>query len=342
MADRFLGGRSADRRDGDGDGDGDRALVVIIGGPTASGKSALALDVARAFDGTIINADSMQVYAELSILTARPAAADLALAPHRLYGTLSAQERCTAALWRDQALTEIGDALAAGRLPIVVGGTGLYLRALIEGLAPIPRIPEPVRAQARALHGRIGAAGLHAEIARDDPPVAARLAPGDSQRLIRAWEVLRATGRSISWWQSQPGDGPPPGLRFLPIVVAPPRGDLYAACDARFRVMIERGAVTEVAALSGLDPDLPAMKALGVPELRRHLAGDIDLDTAVAAAQQATRRYAKRQATWFRHQVAERYGDADRTGAVHTCHVMTAQYSEIMTPEIFSIIRKTS
>ncbi|WP_158043949.1 tRNA (adenosine(37)-N6)-dimethylallyltransferase MiaA [Skermanella pratensis] len=307
--------------------------VVVVGGPTASGKSALALDLAEEFGGTVINADSMQIYAELPVLTARPTAADEARAPHRLYGALSAAERCSAARWQALALAEIREAHKAGRLPIVVGGTGLYIRALMEGLADIPPIPEAVRASVRERRETLGGPGLHALLAGRDPATAARLKPGDSQRLSRALEVLEATGRSITDWQSDPAAGPPPGLRFVPFVVDPPRGALYAACDRRFDAMMERGALDEVRALLelGLSPGLPAMKALGVPELSAYLRGEGGLEDAVAAAKTATRRYAKRQGTWFRHQL----------GPAHGSHVINAQDSESMQQAVRNIIRKT-
>ena len=230
------------------------------------------------------------------------------------------------------ALEEIRTVQAAGRVPIVVGGTGLYLRALMEGLADIPPVPADIRAWSRDLHAAIGSPGLHALLAERDPETAARLKPGDTQRLLRAVEVLEATGRSITAWQADPAAGPPAGLRFLPIVVDPPREALYAACDGRFDRMIELGALDEVRALMALDlpADLPVMKALGVPELSSYLAGETDLPAAAASARQSTRRYAKRQGTWFRHQLAP----------VHGCHVISAQYSESLKPAICNIIRK--
>jgi tRNA dimethylallyltransferase len=306
--------------------------VVVVGGPTASGKSALALDLAEEFTGTVINADSMQVYSGLSVLTARPGEADTARAPHRLYGVLPPSERCSAARWQALALAEIDAARAAGHLPVVVGGTGLYLRALIEGLADIPPIPEPVRASARALQAETGSPGLHARLAERDPATAARLKPGDTQRLIRAWEVLEGTGRSITDWQSDPAAGPLAGLRFIPSVVDPPRDVLYASCNGRFETMIAHGALDEVRELDtlNLDPNLPALKALGVPELRAYLHGNLSLPEAIAAAQQATRRYAKRQVTWFRHQMA----------TMHGCHVIPAQYSESLRQNLCNIIRE--
>ena len=284
------------------------APVICVAGPTASGKSALALDLAEALDGVVINADSMQLYRDLRIVTARPGPEAMARAPHRLYGVLAAAEPCSAARWRTLALDEIAAARAAGRVPIVVGGTGLYLRALTAGLAAVPEIPAPVRAVARARHARIGGAAFRAELGRRDPEAADKLAAGDSQRLIRAWEVIEATGVPLADWQrrrgTQEGEGGVGGpVRTL--VLAPPRAALYAAADARFAAMVERGAVAEVEALDalGLAPGLTAMKAVGVRELRRYLAGELSLDDAIAAAQRATRNYAKRQLTWFRHQM---------------------------------------
>ncbi|WP_114395439.1 tRNA (adenosine(37)-N6)-dimethylallyltransferase MiaA [Oleisolibacter albus] len=292
-----------------------RTAVLVIGGPTASGKSGLALALAERAGGTVINADSMQVYDLLRVVTARPDAAEMARAPHRLYGVVSPAVRMSAAAWRDLALAEIRAARDAGRLPIVVGGTGLYLRTLMHGIADIPDIPAEVRAAALALQQQVGSPGLHALLAGRDPETAARLAPGDTQRLVRAWEVLEATGRSIRQWQAQAAADRPADLAFLTVVADPPRDRLYARCDRRFLQMLEQGALEEVRQLDrlGLDPELPAMKALGVPELRGLLQGRLDLATATATAQQMTRNYAKRQVTWFRHQLvaAHRVDPAD-------------------------------
>ena len=278
------------------------APVVVVAGPTATGKSALALALAEAFAGTVVNADSIQLYRDLAILSARPDTAAEQRAPHRLYGILDAAERGTVARWRALALAEIAATHAAGRLPIVVGGTGLYLRALRQGLAPIPEPGAAARAEALSLYRTLGGAGLHARLARLDPATAARLKPGDTQRLVRAFEVVRGTGVPLSAWQARPGEPAP--YRFATILLLPPRDALYAACDARFAAMIASGGLAEAAALlaRGLDPRLPAMKALGIPELFAHLRGESGLAEAVAAAQRATRQYAKRQTTWFRHQ----------------------------------------
>jgi len=305
-----------------------RNKTVIVAGPTASGKSALALAVAQAFDGVVINADSMQVYDLLRVLTARPSVADEALAPHRLYGVLAPSELCSAGRWREMAMAEIKAAWDAGKLPVVVGGTGLYLRSLVQGLSPIPDIPDDRREEARALFERLGNQSFHTLLAQHDPVMAERLHPGNSQRLVRAWEVLQATGRSLADWQAEPAIDPLPG-QTRTILLAPERQDLYAGCDGRFRKMIEQGALDEVRAIMalGLDPALPAMKALGVPELAAYLNGTLALEDAINSAQQATRNYAKRQSTWFRHQL-----DADET--------LSAQFSERFSEKIFSLIRQ--
>jgi tRNA dimethylallyltransferase len=278
--------------------------VVIVAGPTASGKSALALELAAALGGVIINADSQQIYRELPILTAQPDVAAMQRAPHRLYGYLDAAERGSVARWRQLALTEIAAAHAAGNLPILAGGTGLYLNALTRGLAMVPEIPPEIRAAAAALYQELGGAVFREKLAALDPAAAARLPSGDRARLTRAWEVVRATGRPLGEWQNRTAGAAP--YRFATLLLMPPREALYKACDARFAAMVAAGAIEEAAALAarGLDRDLPSMKALGLPELLRHFRGEIPLDAAVAAAQRSTRRYAKRQVTWFRHQLA--------------------------------------
>ncbi len=303
--------------------------VLIVAGPTASGKSALALALATEFDGVVINADSMQVYAELRILTARPSPRAEALVPHRLYGVLPVTEPCSAARWRELAVAEITAAQRAGRLAVICGGTGLYLRALTEGLSPIPEIPDAIRRDVRARLSRDGSATLHAALAERDPVTATRLAPGDGQRVSRALEVFEATGRPLAEWQNVPPEGPPPGLRFATILLTPPREALYAACDARLIEMVRAGALEEVEALrqDGVDPALPAMRSLGMPAFLRHQAGELGLEEAIEIAQQATRRYAKRQMTWFNNQIIPNY-------------VVNTQYSEKILPVIFSFIRQ--
>lgn len=302
--------------------------AIVICGPTASGKSGLALAAARELGGVVINADSMQVYDALPLLTARPAAADLGAAPHRLYGVLPPSETCSAVRWRDLAAAEMEAAWAAGRLPILCGGTGLYLKALMEGLSPIPDIPEDIRAAARARLAALGNAAFHAELAARDPVMAARLDPGNSQRLARAWEVIDATGRSLAEWQAEPLEGAV-AARWFTVVLDPARERLYGQCEARFRAMAAAGALEEVRAFQalGLPSDLPIRKALGRRELAAHLAGELELEAAIAAAAQATRNYAKRQATWFRHQI-----DASET--------IAEQFSESLIATIFLKIRQ--
>ena len=335
--------------------EGSRAPVIVVTGPTASGKSGLALAIAEAFDGTVINADSMQVYRELEILTARPDAEALARAPHRLYGVIPGAESCSAGRWRALALKEIDAALEKDRLPIVVGGTGLYLKALAEGLAALPSISAEVRERARARHALLGGAAFHAELALRDPATAARLHAADSQRLIRAWEVLEATGRSLTDWQAET-EAAPASYRFASFVLLPPRPALYAACDRRFEAMLAAGALDEVRALLALDldPALPVMKALGVAELADHLRGTLSLEAAVDKAQQATRRYAKRQVTWLRTQGspgapgAAREAEAGLAAVAASRQastnpapcVLQSQYSESFNPKIFNKIRE--
>ncbi|HTH17989.1 MAG TPA: tRNA (adenosine(37)-N6)-dimethylallyltransferase MiaA [Magnetospirillum sp.] len=302
--------------------------AIVIAGPTASGKSGMALAIAREFDGVVVNADSMQVYDVLRVVTARPGPEDEALAPHKVYGVLSPSVACSAALWKDLAAAAMEEAWAAGKLPVVVGGTGLYLRTLIHGISPIPDIPENIRAEARARLERLGNAAFHAELAARDPVMAARLDPSNSQRLVRAREVIEATGRSLAEWQAEPMEGAVPA-RYLTFALLPPRQPLYDAIDRRFRLMMNQGAEEEVRQLltMKLDAALPAMKALGVPEIAAYLAGDIDREEAIARASTASRNYAKRQLTWFKHQLV-------------TPEVLSAQFSESLTQIIFPFIRR--
>jgi len=279
--------------------------VIIVAGATASGKSALALALAEHFQGEVVNADSMQVYRELPVLTARPTPADEARVPHHLYGVQSVAEVSSAGGWLKLALRAIADIRARANLPIVCGGTGLYLKVLMEGIAPVPDVPAAVTDEAKRLYEEEGGEAFRQRLAALDSDGAARLAAGDSQRLIRAYAVVRATGRPLGDWQGDQPQSPPLEARFLTIVLTPDRAALYAHINARFDAMLEMGALDEVAALEGrgLDADLPALKALGVPEFRRHLAGDCELTEAVDKAKQATRNFAKRQLTWYRHQL---------------------------------------
>ena len=276
--------------------------AILIAGPTASGKSAAALALAERLGGTILNADSMQVYRELAVLTARPTPAEAASVPHRLYGTVPAAEAHSVGQWLDDAARAIEEVEAEGRVPILVGGTGLYFKALLEGLAPVPDIPPEIRNAWRAEAERLGAEGLYRALASRDPVMAARLRPSDPQRIVRALEVIDATGISLAEWQ---GGNASPKLRseeVLKLVVAPEREPLYAAIDARLDTMIAAGAIEEVRALLslGLDSGLPAMRAHGVRELAAYLKGECSLEQAAAKAKTETRRYAKRQMTWAR------------------------------------------
>lgn len=306
------------------------ANILIIAGPTASGKSALALTVAEEFNGTVINADSMQVYSDLRVLSARPSAADEARVPHKLYGVLDGAEVCSAARWREMAVAAIEETLAEGRLPIVCGGTGLYLRALTEGLSDMPDIPDGVRNAVREKLAEVGPEALHAVLQREDPAMAGRLEPGDQQRIARALEVIRETGRSLADWQADaPQVTPPDDWQFTTIALIPPRDELYERCNARFARMLEEGALAEVEGLMarGLDSSLPVMRALGVPEIIACLKGEITLETAETKACTATRRYAKRQNTWLKNQIM-----SDKT--------INAKYSESIEAGIFSFIRQ--
>lgn len=300
--------------------------ALIVAGPTASGKSAAALAIAREFGGTVINADSMQVYAELRVLTARPSPEDEAAVPHRLYGVWKAAEHGTVGRWRDAALAEIAAANEAGRLAILCGGTGMYLKALVEGLSKVPPVPDAVRDRARAALAELGPAAFHADLARRDPVAGARVVPVDTQRTLRAWEVVVATGVPLSAHQAAdpPRDAAWPTLLFLP-----PRAAQVAAIDGRAARMAAHGALDEVRNLLAQDlPDtLPAMRALGVRELAGHLRGEYDLPSAINLLQAATRRFAKRQMTWFRGQVA---------GA----KILPAQFSESLMPEIRMFVKE--
>ena len=280
--------------------------IWLIAGPTASGKSALALRLAQVIGGEMVGADSMQIYRDLAILTARPTPADEALAPHHLYGVADAADAWSVGRWLRAALAELDKIAARGRPAIIVGGTGLYFRALTEGLADIPPVSAAVRAATGARFEEEGEARFRQALAAEDLQSAARIAPGDRQRLVRAAEVLAATGRSLSDWHGDAQARLASGS-WTAVVVDPPRGELYRRCDARLAAMAGAGAMDEVQALlaRGLDPKLPAMKAVGVRELAAALRGDTPLPAAIAKAQQETRRYAKRQLTWFRRQTPD-------------------------------------
>jgi tRNA dimethylallyltransferase len=281
--------------------------LIVVAGPTASGKSALALRLGEAERGVIINADSMQLYRDLPILTARPTAEDQARAPHRLYGILDAAVPASAGRWLELAGVAIAEAAAERRPAIVVGGTGLYLHALLRGLAPVPDILADIRAAARARLAALGAPAFHAELADLDPVMAARLRPTDRQRLLRAYEVIVGTGRSLAAWQTMPPRRVSLPARRVGLALMPPRAALYERIERRLAAMIEGGGLAELKALHerSLPADLPLLRAMAVPELLAHLAGRVDLDTALARAVTQTRRYAKRQLTWLRHRLPE-------------------------------------
>ncbi|MEW5687462.1 MAG: tRNA (adenosine(37)-N6)-dimethylallyltransferase MiaA [Pseudomonadota bacterium] len=280
--------------------------IWLIAGPTASGKSAIGQRLARAVGGEIVNADSMQLYAGLTVLTAGPSPEELAKAPHHLFGVADPADGWSVGRWQRAARAAIDGILGQGRDAIVVGGTGLYFAALTKGLAEIPEIPAEARAQAAADFVAMGEEAFRARLAGVDPAAAARIAPGDRQRLCRAWEVFAATGVPLSEHQGR-AEGALPAGGWSAVALEPPRDVVYARCDARLQVMLDHGALDEVRALMarGLDPALPAMKAVGVRELAAHLRGEIDLAAALDAARQETRRYAKRQLTWMRGQMSD-------------------------------------
>lgn len=278
---------------------------MIIAGPTASGKSAHALSIAQSRGGVIINADSQQLYRDLPILTARPTPDEEAKAPHRLYGILGASEQPSAGKWLRLAKMEIDWALAEGKLPVVVGGTGLYLKALMQGIAEIPEIEPSVRKQAVLDYEAMGRDAFCERLRAVDPGFFERLKVYDRQRVVRAWEVWLGTGKPLSFWQQQGALAPYPGKPFEVIKIELPREELYRRCDERFLRMVEQGAVEEVRALiPSLQEGGNLEKIIGVPELSAYIRGEISLKDAISKAQQATRNYAKRQTTWLRTQLA--------------------------------------
>jgi len=283
----------------------DAKRAVLIAGPTASGKSGLALALAEDLGGVVVNADSMQVYRDLGILTARPSTAEEARVPHRLYGHIDAAETYSVGRWLRDVEPILAEAVRAGRLPILVGGTGLYFKALTKGLAAIPPVPPAVRAGWRARLASEGAAALHAELGERDPESATKIRPQDGVRIARALEVLQATGRTLSDWHRSGMRAVVDPAATVNVFLNPDRAELFRRIDARFDAMIAAGALEEVRALDarGLDPLHPAMKAHGVPWLRAAVAGNLMLAAAAIEAKKDTRRYAKRQFTWFRHQL---------------------------------------
>lgn len=293
--------------------------AVIVAGPTCSGKSRLAIALAQHLGGTIINADSMQVYRELRVLTARPSPAEEALVPHALYGVLPASERGSVGWWRAVAFDAMRAARACGRVPILCGGTGLYLEAISRGLADIPDPGMAARTEARLLLRELGAEALYRRLALLDPETAKRLRPEDGQRVARAWEVLRGTGVGLASWHARAERGRP-GLssnwRFTAVLLDPPLDKLRLAIEGRFANMVEAGALEEARGLAalGLDASLPAMRALGVPQLSAHLRGEITIEEAAQFASAATGQYAKRQRTWFRH---HKLAEPEQTHTIH-------------------------
>lgn len=281
--------------------------AILIAGPTASGKSAVALAVAQARNGVVINADSMQVYRDLRIITARPAPEDEARAPHRLYGHVDAAEAYSVGRWLADARAALDEAEREGWLPIVVGGTGLYFKALTQGLSAVPPIPAAIREAIRARLAAEGPAALHAALARRDPAAAVRLKPADRTRIARALEVIEATGRPLADWHGEVAKPLIDPASALKVFLSPDRDELRRRINARFDAMLAAGALDEAHALDArkLNPLLPAMKPHGVPWLRRHLHGEISLGEAAEGAKADTRRYAKRQLTWFRHQLSD-------------------------------------
>ena len=283
--------------------------VIVIAGPTASGKSALGLRLAHALDGEIVNADSMQIYRDLPILTAIPDADDQAQIPHHGYGVLDGAERCSVARWLDLTRDLVAAIHERGKAPILVGGTGMYIRAAIEGISPMPDIAPEYRDAASQQYDEMGGADFRHALAEKDPVLAARLNDGDRQRLIRGMEVVLATGTPLSQWQARPLQGQLQA-EFTTITIMPPRDELYAAINKRYPKMLENGGIAEAKNFmaratekGGLDPNLPLMKAVGLPPVLAHLKGEIDAETMIHDACQDTRRYAKRQMTWFNNQM---------------------------------------
>lgn len=299
--------------------------MALIAGPTASGKSALALAIAERHRGTVINADSAQVYRDLRVLSARPSPEEEARAPHRLFGHVDATEDYNAARWAIEARAEIAAAHGAGRLPILVGGTGLYLRTLIDGIAPVPEIHPAIRAEVRAL----SVADAHEALAITDPDAAARLNPADTTRVARALEVVRSTGRTLADWQATRIGGIGSDIALMPTILLPPRDWLHERCDRRLAAMFDEGAVEEVRVLlerGDVPPDAPVMRAIGVREIAAMLSGEIDHETALDLARAATRQYAKRQYTWFRNQPPADWQGTNETETDRMAHDLETRF----------------
>ncbi len=285
------------------------APIHIVCGPTAGGKSAYALDLAQKMDGVIINCDSMQIYNGLALLAAQPSATDKQKIPHKLYGALHPDEVCSAWKWCTMASAAIEETFAENKTPIIVGGTGLYITALTQGLSPIPVVPDAIRKAANKKQKELGNPAFYEELKKRDPETAAIYHPNHTARLVRAWEILEATGKSFLSWQKEPRIPPPPHWRFEFHKIIPEREELIRRCDMRFLQMIEQGVLKEVSNFiedmgrGYIAPSAPLTKALGFKPLKRHLEGEIKLEEAILLAQNETRRYAKRQTTWFRNQL---------------------------------------
>jgi tRNA dimethylallyltransferase len=299
--------------------------AVLIAGPTASGKTQAALGVADEIDGAIVNADSMQIYRELRVLTARPSDAEMARLPHHLFGHVSVREHYSVGRYQTDAARALEQIRNSRKMPIFVGGTGLYFAALTDGLADMPTVPASVRAGARARLKKIGNDAFHAELALRDPEMATALRPSDTHRVLRAAEVLEATGRSLSAWQGGEGRAVLDGLNLAKFVLDVPRAELRDRIEARFRVMLEGGARAEAGALMDLDPALPAAKILGLRELNAASRGEISDEEAISLAVTRTRQFAKRQSTWFRNRMA----DWPRTSAVDESNIIAEILSQI-------------
>ncbi len=283
--------------------------IHIIAGPTASGKSAAAITRAQELDGVIVNVDSRQIYDALPILSAQPSAADKEIVPHALYGVLHPNEACSAGTWREMAAPIIEDILARGQTPIITGGTGLYIKTLMEGISPIPDVPEDIRNAANALQQELGNPAFYEELQKRDPVTAAQYHPMHTARLVHAWEILEATGKPLSYWQAQPKIAPPADWAFDITLVMPPRETIVANCEKRFRMMIDGGAMEELEEFDArvesgeIKADSIVIKTVGAPALRDYRTGLISKEQAIELAAIETRQYAKRQVTWFNNQI---------------------------------------
>lgn len=294
-------------------------MVALIAGPTASGKSALALALAERHRGTVINADSMQVYADLDVLTARPTADEMARVPHRLFGHVDAADRYSAARWAAEAREAIAEARDDGRLPILVGGTGMYLRTLIDGIAPVPEIDPAIRDEVRTLP----VAEAHRALQQEDPAAATRVRPTDTSRVARALEVVRSTGRPLGAWQAERVGGIGDAITLAAFILLPDRDWLGERIDRRFAMMVDAGRdeVERLLARSDVPADAPILRAIGVPEMRALITGQIDQKAAIAAGALASRQYAKRQYTWFRRQPPENWQRREETQTSHLADI---------------------